>query len=235
MDHALETLPGLRCAWARATMRVRAESSLDVPYRLLLDTLGLGLEQTLRYLGSERPDFARFIRWIQETAGPLGDDRIARYRAWAEGSPTPSLEVARQAAVMAAPPVFTDAERAKWEADGLVILRNAIDRAEAAAIADHLWDILAASPNDPSTWYGSRTNGIMIQQFQHPTLEASRGSARIAKAFSELYGHADLIVSTDRLSFNPPETAFYRFPGPGLHWDTSLASPIPFETQAILS
>jgi len=65
-------------------------------------------------------------------------------------------------------------------------------------------------------------------------MDVPRRSVRIAKGFAELYGHADLIVSTDRLSFNPPERGTYRFPGPHLHWDGSLAPPIPFETQAIL-
>jgi ectoine hydroxylase-related dioxygenase (phytanoyl-CoA dioxygenase family) len=61
-----------------------------------------------------------------------------------------------------------------------------------------------------------------------------RRSSRIARAFAQLYGHADLIVSTDRLSFNPPERDDYVFPGPHLHWDGNLTAPMPFETQAIL-
>ena len=74
----------------------------------------------------------------------------------------------------------------------------------------------------------------MVQHFQHPAMDVPRRSLRLHKAFAQLYGHADLIVSTDRLSFNPPVTAGYTFPGPHLHWDANLAPPIPFEIQAIL-
>ena len=74
----------------------------------------------------------------------------------------------------------------------------------------------------------------MVQLFQHPALEAARRSARIHKAFAQLWGTADLWATTDRMSFNPPETVDRPFPGPHLHWDVSLVPPIPLATQAIL-
>ncbi len=230
----LGRVAGLRELWARHTLRAPFDRAVAVPTRVLLDTLGLGLEQTLRHLASARPDFDAFLGWIAATAGPPDRDRIARYAAWHDSAPPPPAETARQAAVMAHPPVFTAAERATWERDGVVVLRQAIARDEAAAIAAHLWDLLGASPDDPDSWYGSRTNGIMVQHFQHASMDVPRRAVRVARGFGELYGHADLIVSTDRLSFNPPERADFRFPGPHLHWDASLTPPIPFETQAIL-
>src|SRR3569623_1081397 len=203
------------------------------PLRPLLDSIGLGLEQVITYLRVQ-PDWATFASWVTATAEPLARDRIARYHAWYDGAPPPAAEGARQAAGMAASPVFDAADLTRWEGDGVVELRAAITRDEAGAIAEHLWALLDAQPEDPATWYGARTNGIMIQHFQHPAMDVPRQSARIAKGFAELYGHADLIASTDRLSFNPPERGGYRFPGPHLHWDNSLMPPMPFETQAIL-
>ena len=38
----------------------------------------------------------------------------------------------------------------------------------------------------------------------------------------------------DRVSFNPPENRSYKFPGPDLHWDVSLKTPIPFGLQGLL-
>lgn len=205
-----------------------------VPIRTLLDMLGLGLEQTMSLLGRERPDWPTFLAWIEATAGPPDAARLARYTAWYDGADPPAEEVARQAAVMAMPPVFDADDLARWDRDGVIVLREAITLDEAAAIADHLWSILDADPGDPATWYGPRTNGIMIQHFQHPAMDVPRRSARMAKGFAQLYGHADLIVSTDRLSFNPPIGSGYTFPGPHLHWDGNLTPPIAFETQAIL-
>jgi ectoine hydroxylase-related dioxygenase (phytanoyl-CoA dioxygenase family) len=36
------------------------------------------------------------------------------------------------------------------------------------------------------------------------------------------------------VSFNPPERAEWRFPGPFLHWDTSLTPPIPFAVSGLI-
>ncbi|THD38060.1 MAG: phytanoyl-CoA dioxygenase [Sphingomonas sp.] len=204
------------------------------PTRTLLDVLGVGLEQVMRHLGDARPGFDDFADWIVATAGAPDPAGIARYHAWYEGAPPPAAEVARQAAVMAAEPVFGADELAAWERDGVIVLRNAVTRDEARAIAEHLWAILGATPGDSATWYAPRTNGIMVQHFQHPAMDVPRRSLRVHKAFAQLYGHADLIASTDRLSFNPPVTGSYAFPGPHLHWDISLAPPIPFETGGIL-
>jgi ectoine hydroxylase-related dioxygenase (phytanoyl-CoA dioxygenase family) len=41
-------------------------------------------------------------------------------------------------------------------------------------------------------------------------------------------------MTTDRMSFNPPERPGRPFQGPRLHWDVSLSMPIPFATQGIL-
>lgn len=232
----LDQIRGLRAVWALMTGRdsAKGSGSESLPnVRVIVDVLGLGLEQTLTTL-RERPDWETFAAWVAATMGAPDRDRIARYNTWHDGAPPPAAELARQAAVMASPCVFDDAELAEWDRDGVVVLKNAISADEAAAIADHLWSTIGADPADPSTWYGSRSNGIMIQHFQHPAMQVPRYAPRIAKGFAELYGHADLIVSTDRLSFNPPATTRYPFPGPHLHWDGSLVAPIPFETQAIL-
>lgn len=221
---------GLRDLWARMT---GAGDVPPVPTRTLLDAIGLGLEQTMTHL-REQPDWDSFAAWVAATASPADPQRLARYQAWYDGAPAPDVEVARQAALMAAPPVLDAGDLAAWERDGVIVLRNAIAPDEAAAIADHLCGTLAADPVDPSTWYPKRSNGIMVQHFQHPAMDVPRRSPRIAKAFAQLYGHADLIVSTDRLSFNPPVRDGYTFPGPHLHWDDSLTPPMPFETAAIL-
>jgi ectoine hydroxylase-related dioxygenase (phytanoyl-CoA dioxygenase family) len=56
----------------------------------------------------------------------------------------------------------------------------------------------------------------------------------VHSAFAQLWGRADLWVTVDQVGFNPPERPGWRFPGPYLHWDASLAPPIPFDLQALL-
>ena len=88
---------------------------------------------------------------------------------------------------------------------------------------------------DPDTWYKNPGSyGIMAQFFHHPALGANRESRRAHKAFAQVWNTADLWVSVDRVSFNPPERDGWRFAGPHLHWDTSLALPIPFDVSGLL-
>ena len=41
-------------------------------------------------------------------------------------------------------------------------------------------------------------------------------------------------MNVDQAGFNPPERPGWKFPGPYLHWDVSLAQPVPFGVQGIL-
>ncbi len=224
---------GLHDLWARTTRQAPPTEARPLPLRPLVDLLGLGVEQTVRRLG-EQPDWDTFAAWVVATAGPPDPDRLARWDAWVEGWPLPPAEAARQAAVLAADPVLTPDDLAVWERDGVVVLEDAVTGDEAAAIAEVVWTETGAHPDDPSTWSRPRSGGIMVQHFQHPAMEVPRRSPRIARAFAQLYGHADLVPSTDRLSLNPPQRDGYLFPGPHLHWDATLAAPMPFEAKGIL-
>ncbi|MBO9713591.1 MAG: phytanoyl-CoA dioxygenase family protein [Sphingomonas sp.] len=202
--------------------------------RLILDGLGLGLEQAMRYLRLEAPELAEFEAWIVATAGEPDPETVARYHAWLDGLPPPPTTAARIAAIDALPPVLDTADLAHWDAHGWVILRQAITPDEARASAELLWRVTGARLDEPASWYGLDAQGIMIQCFQAPELEAPRRSDRVHKAFAQLWGTADLWHRIDRMSFNPPERGGYMFPGPHLHWDESIAPPIPFATQGIL-
>jgi hypothetical protein len=64
--------------------------------------------------------------------------------------------------------------------------------------------------------------------------EAVRRAPRIHKAFAQLWGTADLWVTTDRVGFNAPEREGFMFRGPHLHWDVSVKTPFPLGTGGIL-
>ena len=202
--------------------------------RILLDALGLGREQTLSWLARARPDLACFQAWVLATAGPPDLEALERYHAWLKGAAMPGATARRIAAIDAAADVLDPAALDHWAEQGYVVLPAAITKAEAEAATAALWNHLDASPANPESWYGLESQGIMVQLFQHPALEPARRSARVHKAFAQLWGSADLWMKTDRTSFNPPERPGAPFPGPDLHWDVSLVTPIPFATQAIL-
>lgn len=228
-------ITGLRAFWEAYALRQPRAPRHDMRERMLLDTLGLGLEQTLSHLGAQRPDPAAFLDWIAATAGMPDPLLLARYEAILAGAPMPPAAADMLAAIDAMDPVLGDADLAHWDAQGYVVLRGAVSAGAAEAAAAALWAANDARPDDPDSWYrAARTNGIMVQLFQHPALEAARRSARVHKAFAQLWGTSDLWMTIDRMGFNPPERPGHGFYASRLHWDVSLARPIPFATQAVL-
>ena len=225
---------GLEDYWRRGTFRAPPRPEAGVADQLLLAVLGLGLEQTLQHLSRERPDLAGFQDWITATAGPLDGDTVERYHATLDGAPPPPATAAHLAAVDAMPSVLAPAERERFDRDGYAIVEAAISRDQAEQAAAAVLAATGADRTDPGTWYGARTNGIMVQLFQHPALDVARRSARVHKAFAEVWRRTDLWMLTDRASFSPPLRPDDRFAPPRLHWDVSLVAPIPFATQGIL-
>jgi len=197
---------------------------------LVIHACGLGLEQTMDYLGRNAPSFEQFERWIVETAGDPAPEQAARINAAVIGTPCP-LDTARWiAAIEASAPVLSAGDLACWDEHGYVVLHDAVPRETREVATQALWDHLGAQPDDAETWYCRGDHGIMVQYFRHPALAANRHSPRVHKAFAQLWGHADLWVTTDRVGFNAPERPGFQFPGPHLHWDCSVKTPIPFGT-----
>lgn len=202
--------------------------------RLLLDTLGLGNRQVFQFLSSQRPDRIEFEHWILETAGLPHPHRLARYQTKMGAAVLSPGAEADLAEIEQGDEVLTSAQLQHWSEAGYVVLPRAISKPECEEVADALWSFLGANPDNPESWYGLETDGIMVELYQHPSLEHARQSKRIWKAFAQLWGSADLWCTIDQLGFNPPERDDYEFRGSGLHWDVSLVRPIPFATQAVL-
>lgn len=222
--------------WARTQGQRRGaaapvEGHLD---KLLVHALGLGWEPTLQMLFSSGPDRETFQSWILANGGEPDPEWVARFNADIRGEAVPAATAAVLRAVEAMPPVFEAEDLAHWQDQGWVVLGQAAPAEDIQAAAQALWQYLGASPGDPESWYRAVTNGIMVQLFRHPALDRIHASPRIHKAFAQLWGSADLWMSTDRCGFNVPVRPDRPFPGPDLHWDVSLHQPVPFATQGIL-
>jgi hypothetical protein len=229
----------LKRLWSRRTAARRGGFHAATAHDLHLDHLvihacGLGLEQTARYFGQEAPSFEAFEQWIVATTGGVAPERIARINAAVTDGGIPQPAADFLATVEASKPVLAPSDLSSWEEHGYVVLRDAIAASACKAAAEAIWKHLDADSGDPETWYQRRTQGIMVQYFQHPAFDVARRSLRVHKAFSQLWGTANLWASTDRVGFNPPERRGWQFPGPHLHWDVSLKAPIPLGTGGIL-
>lgn len=228
----------LKRLWARAQAVRRGESSGDPADRhrdeLVRDALGLGLQQTQKFLLQHEPTFEEFERWIVATAGAPEPALVARINAAVTGAPQPEATQRWLAEIDALPPVLSGGDLAHWDEQGYVVIHDAVPEESRLAAVHAIYDDTGARPDDPASWYGAREQGIMLSLVQHAAFTLNRRAARVHKAFAQLWGTADLWVSCDRGGFNPPVRPGWDFFATDLHWDVSLARPIPFGTQGIL-
>lgn len=218
-------------------IRAGALSADDLPDEWALDTtllsaLNIGLEQMMRYLYTEAPTFQVFEDWILELNDNNPDpEKIELFNASQKDLKGALLPTDAQPSLP-----LDEADLLSWEKNGYVIVRNAISKEACAETLDVICQFMQMDIADPATWYlpHPAKQGIMIQFFQHPTLERNRTAPRIKEAFRQVWQRNDLWPTTDRVSFNPPENTQWHFPGPALHWDVSLDLPIPFGTQGLL-
>jgi hypothetical protein len=195
--------------------------------KILLFALGLGLEQTTTYIFETAPTFEQFEDWIIETAGWPVQDNIIRYNNAVSG---------RGEASGAIPCVLDNEQLEFWDQNGYIILKNAVSKEDCDQTIEVICQSIHIERDRSETWYEHHSfrQGIMVQLFQDPLIQKNRESAIIRQAYEQLWNRTDLWCTADRVGFNPPETAEWKFPGPHLHWDVSLSLPIPFGLQGIL-
>ncbi|CAJ1409566.1 unnamed protein product [Effrenium voratum] len=155
--------------------------------------------------------------------------------------------------------VLSEEQYAFWEANGYLVVPDAIPAALAAQTAEAIYAFVGADRGDPDTWYRNKWDIYcdklpdgkwphhgpcgMVQMYHHSTLWAIRQTVAIHGIFADLYGTEALYVTTDRAHFKAPENPkFPEWSDPGevhkdLHWDieTSEAEwPVPFAIQGIV-
>jgi len=208
-----------------------AEGHLD---RLVLDALGLGLQQTIQFLHQDAPSFQQFEEWIVATVGSPPEELVDRLNADLTGATPPPHIQQWLDEIQNAEQVLTPEDLSSWEEKGYVVLKNAVSLQACADAERAIWEHVGADPEQPESWYRGDRTGIMVELIQHPALNANRKAARIHKAFAQLWGTADLWASSDRCGFHVPQRPDRPFPGPDLHWDMSFDQPDAFGTQGIL-
>ena len=195
----------------------------------LIDILGIGLLPTYQFLYGQRPDFESFEKWVSAHAnGHIAAETIQRCNALFENRNNEQELLIEN--------VLTPQDMTFWDTHGYVIIRNAVTLQDAEAARKAILDHLEMNEQDAASWYKENESmqGIMVPLYRGAAIDKNRNSPIIKKAFEQLWNCANLVVTTDKCGFNPPETDAFKYRGIGLHWDVSLATPIPFGTQGIL-
>ena len=223
-------LPYLHSFWSRHRAG-EADSTDWVRDNTLLAGLGVGLRETFDYLLQARPSLDALEEWIlARNGGAIESARLERLNAALSDA-----DAIARPADPAAKPVLSAGDLASWDEHGYVVLHDAVAPADCVAAVEAICEFTRADLADPESWYGGvQGHSIWIPLLHHPALRANRGAARVHRAFAQIWNREDIWVNVDQAGMNPPERPGWRFPGPHLHWDVSLATPIPFGVQGIL-
>jgi hypothetical protein len=204
-----------------------AEWTTDVN---MLATLGLGIEQTLKHIYTIDESFETFENWVLEVNNQvLSKTKVEEFnQSVLLNELNVSIEEIEN--------VLTPSDINFWNENGYIIIPNAISQQDCIDTIDAICQCVDINKNDSSTWYKDHPlkQGIMVQLFQHATLEKNKKNKKIKSAYQQLWQRQDVYVNMDKVGFNPPENSDWKFPASSLHWDVSLKMPIPFGTQGIL-
>lgn len=125
-------IAALEGAWSRMA-RARRGHAPEVPMRQwredhwVLHALGIGIEPFHAWFGrTDATDFPAFTRWLQETAGDPPADRLARLQTVLAGLPLPPDAQRLIAEVDRMEPVLSGEDLAFWDAQGYVVLHDAV-------------------------------------------------------------------------------------------------------------
>jgi ectoine hydroxylase-related dioxygenase (phytanoyl-CoA dioxygenase family) len=218
----------LKRLWSKTMLNEQLpdEQELD---NAIMSILGLGLLPMYQFLFGQRPTFEAFEQWVVEIGGgTIAPEKIEQCNQL--------LTAKVQANETIEPDVLSAEDIDFWNENGYVVLKNAISHEDCVAARQAIWDYLQMDENNSASWYNNANavQGIMVPLYRNPAIDKNRNAPKIRKAFEQLWGQNSLIVTTDKCGFNPPQTNRFNYRGTGLHWDVSLAMPIPFGTQGIL-
>lgn len=196
----------------------------------MLVALGLGLEQSIKYIYTTSKSFEDFEIWILEVNNNLLSlQKITEFN-------NRILLTQAEENCESVEELLTNDELEFWNTNGYLIIKNAISQQDCDDTINAICEFINVDKNDSSTWYNEhpQKQGIMVQLFQHPTIEKNRQCEKIKKAYQQLWKRKDVYVNMDKVGFNPPEKTNWKYPASRLHWDVSLRMPIPFGLQGLL-
>jgi hypothetical protein len=146
--------------------------------------------------------------------------------------------------------VLSEMDKQFWEANGYVIVPNAVPQENLDAIIRAIWDFLGVDGTDPENWYRHKPRNRndesdlspisiagMVEMYQHQAIWDNRQHSRVYGAFRDIWERDDLWVSLDRANMKPPvrpQNPEWDHPGM-IHWDVDTSQdPIPFGVQGVL-
>ncbi|MGX9461409.1 phytanoyl-CoA dioxygenase family protein [Shewanella sp. A14] len=229
----------LQRLWQKAQLDKRGQSLPEWKHEWHLDhavlnLCGIGLEPGMKAL-YQYDNVQEFVTFIQHSTKLTSEDITSINQDIADILHR-GLQLSLSNRHANPTKVLNQSQLDFWHREGYLIIPQVLSTQQCTATQALIWQQLNATEDDPQTWYQPQAlmQKIMLQLFRHPLLDTNRQTPFIRQVFEQLWQQTDLVMSTDRVSFNPPETAMWRFPGPNMHWDLPLTSPVNFGTQGLI-
>lgn len=189
---------------------------------------GLGKLETYQFLYTECNSAAHFQEWLLQHKGIAALDAAAdAFTTQLQGVPDVAIQYAAS---------LDDAQLQAWQEQGYLCIPGVVPAGLCNAVITLICNKLGADLANPGTWYHGHPDwhGLMLHLFQETVIQAIRELPAIRQIFSCLYGHDHLVTNTEKVSFNPPETAGWKFRHSALHWDIDFENIDPHYIQGLV-
>ncbi|WP_293303714.1 phytanoyl-CoA dioxygenase family protein [Pedobacter sp. UBA5917] len=197
--------------------------------RIFLNTFQIGLFETYKFLYSECRDNEHFKNWIIGLKGAdFYQQATIKFNQWYQNK--------LNAADTSFASILSEAQHRFWEENGYIKIDRLIDAERCNAVIGLIAETLGADISDPETWYNDHQllQGLMLQLYQHKTLDDIRNDEGIKAVFASLYGSEALLPNCEKVSFNPPVNGNFTFKGSPLHWDIDFSIGPQYYIQGLL-
>jgi hypothetical protein len=195
-----------------------------------LTIYGVGKLELYQFLYSSCESPADFLTWLRQLKG---EEWMAQadlmFAQWSSGQLAAADTIVPYT-------LLNPQQLEQWETQGYLRVSGLVPDTLCDAVKQFICDHQQIDLTDTSTWYpnASDWHGLMLQVYQHPTIEAIRMHPQVKQLFAELYQTQNILPNTDKVSYNPPETEQWRFRHNHLHWDIDMDQPAAYYIQGLI-
>lgn len=183
---------------------------------------GLGKFETYQFIYNKCNSIEDLEEWMIRLKGENQVRKSATvFEQWTKGN------AIRQDTVNPERAILSEDQWQSWKEQGYIKVSNLVDEQLCDAVSRLICTRLGVDLSRPETWYNNHPewHGLMLQVYQDESINAIRTLPCILRLFTELYGTSNIIANTEKVSFNPPESATWKFRHNILHWDIDFAKP----------
>lgn len=196
-----------------------------------MNFMGLGKFETLSFLYMDCRNYEHFHQWITDLKGiNFIAQATLDFNAWT------AHQTGTNNNAPGYPETLSQEQLQFWETHGFLRIPGVVEDEICDLVKEEICKCLSLDMENPQTWHPRHSDlqGIMLQLYQNEAMEKIRYHKRIKEISAELYQTDQLIATTEKVGYNPPEIPGWTSRNGSLHWDLNLAQPLKFHIQGLV-